>query len=269
MQQHAMRILWPSLAGVIIGTLGVGAALLAGGAGAALAVLMLLTLRNIVEPERGVPTSPIQEVREGIRYSFESPVLKMLMVINFAVAFFGLAYLNMAPGFAREVLDFDATTTGFFVMASGIGSVTASVGLVFRDVRDRNTLVVLGLGGYGLALLMLCLNPFNAVAFVLMAFFGFSNSCLAVTAQAIMQTESDQRYLGRVVALWSMGGGIGALTAWPIGAAGDEFGLRYSLGFVAAMMVLSAIAIAIIYLPQAKAAATGRLKLHAVPAPAD
>lgn len=254
MQQHAMRILWPALAGLIIGVAGVGAALFTGAAGSALAVVMLMTLSNIVEPERGEPTTPIHEVREGIRYSFASPVLKMLMLINFAVAFFGLAYLNMAPGFAREVLGFDAATTGFFVMASGIGSITASVGLVFHDVSDKNRFVVLGLGGFGLALLLICMNPFAPASFALMVFFGFSNSSLAVTAQAIMQTESDQRYLGRVVALWSMGGGIGALTAWPIGAAGDAFGLRYSLGFVSAMLVLCAVAIGVAFLPAAQSA---------------
>lgn len=254
MQQHAMRILWPSLAGIIIGALGVGAALLTGAAGAGLAVVMLITLRNITEPPRGEPTTPWHEVSEGIRYSFASPVLRMLMLVNFAVAFFGLAYLNMAPGFAREVLGFDATTTGLFVMASGIGSVVGSVGLVFHEVRDRNRAVVLGLGGFGMALLLLCINPFAALAFPLMVFFGLSNSSLAVTAQAIMQTESEQRYLGRVVALWSMGGGIGALTALPIGWAGDELGLRYSLGFVAALLVISTIVIGIAYLPAAQAA---------------
>jgi MFS family permease len=252
MQQHAMRILWPSLAGIIIGALGVGAALLTGAGGAALAVLLLLTLRHIQEPERGAPTTPLYEMKEGIRYSFASPVLRMLMLINFAVAFFGLAFLNMAPGFSREVLGFNATTTGFFVMASGVGSITASVGLVFYEVRDKNRFVVLALAGFGAALLLLCLNPLAPGAFVLMIFFGLANSSLAVTAQAIMQTEAEQRYLGRVVALWSMGGGIGALTAFPIGAAGDEFGLRYSLGFVAAVLVLCAVYIGLAYLPAAQ-----------------
>ena len=91
-----------------------------------------------------------------------------------------------------------------------------------------------------------------------MVFFGFANSMVAVTAQAIMQTESEQRYLGRVVGLWSMGGGIGALTALPIGAAGDEFGLRYALGFVAAMLFASAVYIGLVHLPAAQRVERGR-----------
>ena len=252
MQQHAMRILWPSFAGIVIGLFSVGAALLCGAACAGLAVAMLFTLRNISEQPRPPAASPLKEIREGVRYSFSSPVLKMVMLMNFAVAFFGLAYLNMAPGFAREVLDFNATEAGLFVMASGIGSIAGSVGLVFYDVVDRNRFGVLGLGGFGVALLLLCLNPWTPAAYVLMALFGFSNSCFAVIAQTIFQSESDPRYLGRVVALWSLGGGIGALTALPIGAAGDVFGLRYSLGFVAALLVISSVYIGIVYLPKAR-----------------
>lgn len=254
MQQHAVRILWPSLAGIIIGISGVGAALLTGAACAAVAVALLLTLPSVREERRGPPTSPLTELREGVRYSFSTPVLKMLMWLNFAVAFFGLAYINMGPGFGREVLGFDATTTGFFVMASGLGSVIGSMGLVFYEVRDRSRFVVLAQAGFGLSILLLCLNHFVPAAFLIMALFGLCNSSLAVTAQTIFQTEADQRYLGRVVSLWSMGGGIGAITAWPIGAAGDEFGLRYSLGFVAVMLILSSIYIGIAFLPAAQRA---------------
>jgi predicted MFS family arabinose efflux permease len=94
-----------------------------------------------------------------------------------------------------------------------------------------------------------------------MAGFGLANSSLAVTAQTVFQTEAEQRYLGRVVALWSMGGGVGALTALPIGAAGDAFGLRYSLGFVAAVLVLLSIFIYMAYLPAAQRAAQNRQKV--------
>jgi len=257
MQQHAGRIFWPSLAGIIIGLIGVDAALLTGAAASGLAALMLMTIPNVAEANRGPAASPIAEMREGVRYSFAHPVLRMMMLINFAVAFFGLAYLNMGPGFSREVMGFDATTTGFFIMASGIGSVTGSMGLVFREVEQRERFVVLSCGGFGLAILLLCLNPWPATSFLIMVFFGLSNSCLAVTAQTIFQTEADQRYLGRVVALWSMGGGIGAITAFPIGEAGDAFGLRYSLGFVAAVLILLTVYIAIAHLPSAERAEKG------------
>lgn len=251
MQQHSARVLWPALGGVVIGLLGVGAALLLGAACSVVAAVMLLRIRNLKEPPRPPPVSPVTEIKEGISYSFSTPVLKMLMIINFAVAFFGLAYLSMGPGFAREVLDFSASETGLFLMASGVGSIGGSVGLVFYEVRERNRFVLLSTVGFGAAIVALCLNPWTPAAFVIMAFFGLSNSALAVTAQTMFQTESDPRFLGRVVGLWSMGGGIGALTALPIGLAGDEFGLRWSLGAVGVLLLLVCVYIAVVNLPKA------------------
>jgi hypothetical protein len=253
MQQHSARVVWPSLAGVMIAVLGVGPTLLAGALCSVTAIGFLLLLRNLTEePRKELRRSPVREFVEGVRYSFASPILKMVMLLNFAVAFFGLAYLNMGPGFAREVLNFGASTTGFFVMAGGVGSIIGSVGLVFYDVRDKNTFVNLGLAGFGLSLVALCINPWAALSFVCMAAWGFSNSLFAVTAQTIFQTASDPRYLGRVIGLWSLGGGIGAITALPIGIAGDEIGLRWSLGVVCALLVLSTLYVMAFHLPAAQ-----------------
>ncbi len=254
MQQHSARILWPTLAGLIIGIFSVGIALLTGAVCSAVSVAFLLLIRNLKEEARPPRTSPIKEVVEGVRYSFSTPVVKMVMLLNFSVAFFGLAFLHMQPGFAREVLDFSAGKTGLFLMAGGVGAVLGSVGLVFVDVRDKNTIVSLGMGGFALALLALCINPWVPAAFLFMALWGFSNAVFAVLAQTIFPTVSDPRYLGRVLGLWSLGGGISAITALPIGLAGDEFGLRWSLGIVAALLVLCTVYIMAVHLPKAQRA---------------
>ena len=254
MQQHAARILWPTLAGVMIGVLGVGVALLAGAACSAASVGFLFLLRNLKEDAPHQRTSPFRELVAGVKYSFSTPVVKMVMLLNFAVAFFGLAYLHIQPGFAREVLDFGPSQTGLFLMAGGVGSVLGSVGLIFVNVRDKNTFVNFGMGGFALALLALCINPWVPAEFLFMALWGFSNAIFAVLAQTIFQTVSESRYLGRVIGLWSLGGGISALTALPIGLAGDEIGLRWSLGFVAALLVLCTVYIMAVHLPKAQRA---------------
>ena len=251
-QQHAARILWPTLAGLLIGLAGAGAALMATGGSALLAVLFLLRLKGLKEESDDSTSHPIRQAQEGLRYAFSSPVLRLVMLVNFGVASLGLAYLHLGPGFGKEVLNLDAAEAGFFMMAAGLGSIVGSVWLILADVRDKNRLVVLGTGGFGLSLLALSANPWVPGAFVLMVLFGFSNATLSVTAQTIMQLASDPRYLGRVVSLWTMGGGIGALTALPIGLVGDAVGLRWSLGFVAAVLALHALYLVVVHVPVAR-----------------
>jgi MFS family permease len=83
-----------------------------------------------------------------------------------------------------------------------------------------------------------------------MVVFGFSNSGFVILAQTIFQIEVEPRYLGRVISLWSMGGGIGSLTALPIGLAADEVGLRWALGAVSSVLVLATIVTGLTMLPR-------------------
>src|SRR5690606_31740146 len=48
--------------------------------------------------------------------------------------------------------------------------------------------------------------------------------------QTFLQISVPQAFLGRVIGLWSLAGGLGFVTALPIGVLGDLVGLRWALG---------------------------------------
>jgi predicted MFS family arabinose efflux permease len=145
--------------------------------------------------------------------------------------------MTLGPAFARQEMHFGASTVGFFLMSSGIGSIGGAILMMVVRLKATVPLFIISCGGFALSLLALSLNPYAALAFLFMGCFGFSHSTLSITAQTIFQTESPPNLVGRVVSLWSMGGGIAAITAFPIGQAGDELNLRYSIGFVACMLL--------------------------------
>jgi ENTS family enterobactin (siderophore) exporter len=126
-------------------------------------------------------------------------------------------------------------------MSSGFGSVGGAILMLVVRLEAKVGLFIIASAGFALSLLALSLNPYAPLAFVFMACFGFSHSTLSITAQTIFQTEAPPNFLGRVVSLWSIGGGLAAITAWPIGEVGDALSLRVSIGFVAVMLLLMAI----------------------------
>ena len=75
----------------------------------------------------------------------------------------------------------------------------------------------------------------------------FSDEDRAFRARARdwLQTNVPQRLLGRVVSLWTIGGGLAALSAWPIGEIGDLLSLRWSLGGVAVLLLACTVVIAL------------------------
>jgi MFS family permease len=164
-------------------------------------------------------------------------VIGRVMTLALALSAFGLAFMSIGPGFAREELHFGARTTGFFLMAAGVGSLTGSLVTVLANLKATLKLFIIWCAGFALSLVALCLNPFAPAAFLCMVTFGFSSSVLSIAGQTIFQTESKPQLLGRVTSLWSLGGGLAAITALPIGVAGDLISLRVSFGFVSLLLL--------------------------------
>ncbi len=230
MQLQSSRIIWPTTAGLLIGTLGVGVALIISAMFAAAGILCLFLVHAAPFVPVLRPTSPMQDVIEGVRYTFGHEVVGRVITLSICIASLGLAFLYLGVGFAREELHFTAGQTGLFLMCSGIGAIVASLLMVVLQIRATVTRFAVAAGGFALSLVLLCINPWTGPAFFFMVGYGFFNSGMAITGQTIFQIHVPQRLLGRVISLWSMGAGLAALTSWPIGAAGDMVGLRWSLG---------------------------------------
>ncbi len=243
-QMHSSRIIFPFSAGALIALMGVGATILLSAACSfvGLVLLLMVNAADSASKEQHA-VNPVKELVEGIRFTFAHPVIGPVMTLALCIATFGLAFMQLGTGFARQELHFSAATTGAFLMSAGAGSLIGAVIMLVIRVKATKKVFVVSCAGFALSLVALCVNPYSPLAFVFMAGFGLSQSTLSIAAQTIFQTEAPQRLLGRVISLWSLGGGLAAITALPIGFIGDIVGLRIPLGAVAVMLFLSAVAI--------------------------
>lgn len=243
MQMHSSRIVFPMSAGLLIAALGIGETVLLAAVSSFIGIMLLLRVKAQDTVTRGQNVSPLTELTEGIRFTFSHPMIGPVMTLALGLAMFGLAFMTLGPGFARQEMHFSASTTGFFLMSTGIGSLLGALMMLVVHVPATKRNFVLSAAGFALSLFFLCINPLAPLAFVFAGFFGLSQSMLAITAQTIFQVEAPQRLLGRVISLWSFGGGLASITALPIGMVGDLLSLRVSLGFVAVLLFFLAIAV--------------------------
>jgi MFS family permease len=240
-QMHSSRILWPSVAGILIALAGIGPTLLLSALCSFAGILCLLTIRYLnAEPARPPSqSSPFQQMLEGLRYVQRTPQVSTVMKLSLCCGLFGLAYMNLSPAFAREELDLNSSGAGLFIMSMGVGAIIGSVAMLVFPVRDAHRLFILLTGVFGLNLVLQAANPWLPGAFVLMAFFGLSNSALVVAGQTFLQVSVPQAFLGRVIGLWSLAGGLGFITSLPLGMLGDAVGLRWSLGGAGLLLLAS------------------------------
>jgi MFS family permease len=257
MQQNASRIIWPTIAGGLIAVTGTGPTFFACAFFSTVGIVFLLPIKDApAEGRHAAPRSPVGDLVEGVRYTFSTPLLAQVMVLLVIVGVFGLAVMQMAPGFAREEMGFNSGETGLFMMASGIGAVVGSSLLLLLDVKNRVLLFILLNVGFGISVVVLALNPWFAGAFLFMGVFGLFMTNNAVVAQTIFQIIVPQHLLGRVVSLMMIAPAIAALITLPLGIVGDAIGLRWGIAALGALMFVSAAALG----------AGGMLKLPLVPA---
>lgn len=256
-QQNSARIIWPTIAGGLIVWLGTGASLLVCALCYVVGIVFLLLIRGLKDENVSTGKSAVSEIMEGFRYVASAPLVGTVVLMMCFIGAFGLAFGRLGPAFGREALGFDAGVTGLFMMASGVGSIIGSSVLLMYEVKNRTAFFVTLSGGFALSLLGLAVSPWTVSAFVFMGLFGVCQAGLVIVGQTIFQLNVPDRLLGRVMAVWSLTGGFGSLSALPLGIAGDVFGLRWALGAIALLLLGMTLLVGVVRAPwrsEAKAA---------------
>jgi MFS family permease len=240
---NGARVVGPSVAGLMIGAVGVAMCFLLNGISfiAVIAGLLMMRLPPFQRPSHLVSTG--EHAWNGIVYSMKHQRVRTILLLFLAVGVFGWSYTVLMPAFARDVLNRGANGYGILMSASGIGAfigalVVATYGHLFTPRR-------LALGGvwlFSTALLALSLsrNFYVALAFLLAA--GFGMLLFFSTSNTVLQTIVPDEMRGRVMGVWSLVFGamipLGSLEA---GAVAHWLGTPFALAFGAIICAVSAL----------------------------
>jgi MFS family permease len=238
---NGARVVGPSIAGLIIGAVGVATCFFLNGVTfiAVIAGLMMMRMAPFERPERAVSAG--EHAWNGVVYSIEHQRVRTILLLFLAVGVFGWSYAVLMPAFARDTLGRGANGYGILMSASGAGAfvgalVVATYGHLFAPRR-------LALGGVWLfsgALLAFSItrNFYLALVFLLIA--GFGMLLFFSTSNTVLQTIVPDEMRGRVMGVWSLVFGamipLGSLEA---GVLAHWLGTPFALGFGAVVCAVS------------------------------
>ena len=129
------RIVGPSIGAIIIAKLGIAWCF---GVNAASYIAVLVGLFLIQLPAWTPPehlASPIEGIREGVRYMRDTPAISALMKLVTVFSVLGVPYLTLMPVVARDQLGLDAGGYGALLACVGIGGLTGALSLA--AIGDR------------------------------------------------------------------------------------------------------------------------------------
>jgi MFS family permease len=235
------RVAGPALAGVLIKAVGTGWCFVLNGASFA-AVLLAIVLMDRARIHR-TPPAPHRkgQVREGLRYAWGNPTLRLALVTLLVVSTFSFNYQVTLPLLVEREFGGGAGLFGLLLSVTSLGSVLGSLVTARRATASvRYFLVALGvLGG---SMLALALSPAIAVAFALSVPMGAGGAAFIASSSGLLLVASRADMRGRMLALQA----TAFLGSTPIGGpvigwVGQTFGARWSLavGAVAALLTLA------------------------------
>src|SRR5439155_12899201 len=240
---NGARVVGPSIAGLMIGAVGVTMCFFLKGVTFVAVIVGLLMLRLPLFERPAHVVSPGEHAWNGVVYSMKHQRVRTILLLFLAVGVFGWSYAVLMPAFARDVLGRDANGYGLLMSASGAGAfigalVVATYGHLFTPRR----LALAGVWLFSIALLAFALTRNFYLALVFLTFAGFGMLLFFSTSNTVLQTIVPDEMRGRVMGVWSLVFGamipLGSLEA---GAVAHWFGTAFALAFGAVICAVSAL----------------------------
>ncbi len=221
-----MTIIAPAVAGVVYAQVGPEAVYFMIAGLTLLAVVFTGMIPKIPPEVRDTGRSVFGQIALGFQYVRLNRVVLMLLLAGFASSMLAMPFRMQIPVFARRLYGIEASEIGMLMAVMGIGGILATVVTAnLRKGHHRGTILLLvGIGGSGLAVLLMALMPIYSAGLALMVVVGLAGSFRMTLGQSLSIEATDPQYRARVMSLYMMTFGLMPLGALPMGYAIDAIG---------------------------------------------
>jgi len=198
---NAGRLVGPALSGFLIARFDTGPSFLINAVTYLVVILALLRMREsdffIVEKKVTQGT-----VREGLKYALARPDLYVVMLVVFFVATFGLNMQIFNALMATKEFGKGPASYGLLGTYVATGSLTGAL-ISARLERFRRTIFVIKGGiAFSLAITLLSIAPTYTIYSLWLPFCGLSALTMLITANSLIQVNSDPAIRGRVSGIY-------------------------------------------------------------------
>ena len=234
---NGSRVLGPAAAGALIPLLGLGGCFFLETAAMALATVLTLPLR--ADGARlGSPRSGFHDVLDGIRYLAADSILRGCTLVAALQNLLGMAYAQLMPIFAADVLHVGAAGLGALLAAVGVGSIIGSFVSAALSTHPRKGVIMFATSFvFSISIVAFSLAwavPFAIAALVVL---GATAAVTMIACQTILNIVLPHEYRGRVMSIYMMTWSIPPLAALPFGWMTDQVGAPLTVGASGAVLL--------------------------------
>jgi len=223
-------ILGPAASGLMIAGLGLQYTYLVDGISFG-AVILALILMGQIKQDRSLRQThkrvDMEMIREGLRFTFNNPLILGSMILDFLATFFVSAN-TMLPIFAREVLGVGPNGYGLLSAAQSTGALlTALILSQIKVIRHQGRTLLIAVVIFGVSAILFGASEFFWLSWFALALAGASDMVSMVIRNTIRQLQTPDSLRGRMTSVnqifFAGGPQLGEIEA---GVVGQFFGVQ-------------------------------------------
>lgn len=200
------RLIGPSIAGILISSVGEGWCFMANAFSYAI-VLVSLLLMNVkkLPPVAATSAKVLTRLKEGIQYIKGKQIMRTLLLLLAIVSFSNASLRTLAPIFAQDVLHGDANTLGFLMSASGVGAICGALFLTKSKTTPLLQKIVSMTGillGTGMILFAISKSLILSLIFIGIA--GLAQMMHTACTNTLLQLHVADDKRGRVMSFYTV-----------------------------------------------------------------
>ena len=242
---NAGRLVGPALSGLLIAAFGTGPSFIVNGISYLFAIGALMAMNEKEFFHQDHPKS-MTNVREGMRYALARPDIYVVMLIVFFMGTFGLNFQIFNALMATKEFGKGPASYGLLGTFIAIGSFSGAIASARLERFRKTHFVILGSGAFSITIIVLSLMPTYTSYAIFLPFCGVTALTTMITANSIVQVNSDQAIRGRVMGIYLLIFMGGTPVGSPlIGIMAEVIGIRST---IAACGTISLFATAFIWL---------------------
>jgi len=198
---NAGRLIGPALSGFLIARFDTGPSFLINSVTYLFVILALLRMR---ESDFFIQEKKVTQgtVREGLAYALARPDLYVVMLVVFFVATFGLNMQIFNALMATKEFGKGPASYGLLGTYVAFGSLSGALISARLERFRRTTSVIKGGMAFSLAITLLSMAPNYTLYSLWLPLCGFSALTMLITANSLIQVNSDPAIRGRVSGIY-------------------------------------------------------------------
>ena len=202
---NGTRLIGPSIAGVLIATVGEGICFLINGITFLPAIAALASMRIAPKKtEQQQNNHILHRLKEGYSYAFGFAPIRSVILLLVLVSLMGMPYHTLMPVFAKEILHGGPKTLGLLMAATGVGALSGALYLASR--REHNGLwkiIAIAASIFGIGLIAFSRSQSLTLSMSLMIVTGFGMMVYLASSNTALQAIVDDDKRGRVMSIYT------------------------------------------------------------------